>query len=68
VSDEELGDAYDRTRFIEQRHAMAQAWADYLDQLADNKIPPARRFTPTLLVRNHPDIDDGLSASPPTLQ
>jgi hypothetical protein len=42
VSDEELGETYDRTRFIEQRHAMVQAWADYLDQLADHKIPPAQ--------------------------
>jgi len=48
VSDEEMGDTYDRAQFIEQRHAMAQAWADYLDQLADHKIPPARRFTPLL--------------------
>jgi integrase len=48
VSDEELGDTYDRTRFIEQRHAMAQAWADYLDQLADHKIPLAQGFTPSL--------------------
>ncbi|MBB5215727.1 tyrosine-type recombinase/integrase [Parapusillimonas granuli] len=50
VSDEELGEAYDRTRFIEQRHEMAQAWADYLDQLADRKIPvtddSARSVTP----------------------
>lgn len=47
VSDEELGETYDRTRFIEQRHAMAQAWADYLDLLADRKVPPARRFVPS---------------------
>ncbi|MFT0532761.1 tyrosine-type recombinase/integrase [Castellaniella hirudinis] len=39
VSDEELGEAYDRTRFIEQRHEMAQAWADYLDSLAAQKAP-----------------------------
>lgn len=37
VSDEELGEAYDRTRFVAQRHEMAQAWADYLDQLAEQK-------------------------------
>lgn len=40
TSDEELGEAYDRTRFIEQRREMVQAWADYLDQLADT-LPPA---------------------------
>ncbi|MCR4142886.1 hypothetical protein [Alcaligenes faecalis] len=40
VSDEELGEAYGRTRFIEQRHEMAQAWADYLDSLAEHKAPP----------------------------
>jgi hypothetical protein len=50
VSDEELGETYDGTRFIEQRHAMAQAWADYLDQLADRKTPPAHRFTPSPVV------------------
>jgi hypothetical protein len=25
--------AYNRTKFIEQRKAMMQAWADYLDRL-----------------------------------
>ena len=34
VSDEELGDTYDRARFVEQRKTMVQAWADYLDELA----------------------------------
>lgn len=28
-----LGDAYDRTQFIEERTEMMQAWADYLDSL-----------------------------------
>lgn len=28
-----LGSAYNRTKFIEQRKAMMQAWADYLDKL-----------------------------------
>ena len=28
-----LGRAYNRTEFVEQRRAMLQAWADYLDQL-----------------------------------
>jgi integrase len=30
-----LGAAYDRAEFMEQRRAMMQAWADYLDQLRD---------------------------------
>jgi len=28
-----LGRAYNRTEFVEQRHAMMQTWADYLDTL-----------------------------------
>lgn len=28
-----LGMAYDRAEFMEQRRALMQAWADYLDQL-----------------------------------
>jgi hypothetical protein len=28
-----LGAAYNRTKFIEQRKIMMQAWADYLDEL-----------------------------------
>ncbi|AXL53633.1 hypothetical protein DSC91_007151 [Paraburkholderia caffeinilytica] len=36
-SDEELGDAYDRTQFFEQRQRMSQDWADYLDRLAVDK-------------------------------
>jgi hypothetical protein len=28
-----LGRAYNRTEFIEQRRAMMQTWADYLDKL-----------------------------------
>lgn len=39
VSDEELGDTYDRTRFIEQRRKMVQAWADFLDGLRDGPAP-----------------------------
>lgn len=36
-----LGAAYNRTRFIEQRTAMMQAWADYLDELkAGAKVVP----------------------------
>ena len=32
-----LGSAYNRTRFIEQRKTMMQQWADYLDQLKNQK-------------------------------
>lgn len=36
-----LGAAYNRTKFIEQRTAMMQAWADYLDELkAGAKVVP----------------------------
>jgi len=31
-----LGAAYNRTKFLEQRKAMMQAWADYLDELKSN--------------------------------
>ncbi len=30
-----LGEAYNRTKFLEERKAMMQAWADYLDKLRD---------------------------------
>jgi hypothetical protein len=33
-SDEALRNAYDRTKYLEQRTKMAQDWADYLDRLA----------------------------------
>jgi len=33
-----LGAAYNRTKFIEQRTAMMQAWADYLDELKAGAI------------------------------
>lgn len=36
-----LGRAYNRTRFLEQRRAMMQAWADYLDTLRAGSTPPA---------------------------
>ena len=38
-----LGAAYNRTKFIEQRTAMMQSWADYLDELkAGAKIIPLK--------------------------
>ena len=38
-----LGTAYNRTRFIEQRKEMMQAWADYLDELkAGAKVIPLK--------------------------
>lgn len=67
VSDEELGEAYDRTRFIEQRHEMAQAWADYLDQLAERETFVAQSRAPSLS-HSTPGANKGLSASSHTLQ
>ncbi len=38
-----LGSAYNRTKFLEQRKAMMQAWADYLDELkAGAKVIPLK--------------------------
>lgn len=34
-----LGRAYNRTKFIDQRRAMMQRWADYLDGLLDAECP-----------------------------
>jgi len=36
-----LGRAYNRTRFLDQRREMMQAWADYLDELREgaNVVP-----------------------------
>ena len=33
------GRAYNRTEYREQRHAMMQAWADYLDELRASPTP-----------------------------
>ena len=41
VSDEELGDSYDRATFLDQRHQMIQLWANLLDDLAAGKTVPA---------------------------
>lgn len=40
-----LGAAYDRSQFLEERKAMMQSWADYLDTLAagTNKVTPIMR-------------------------
>jgi len=38
-----LGEAYNRTRFLDERKAMMQAWADYLDRLRtgqESKVVP----------------------------
>ena len=45
-----LGAAYNRTKFIEQRVAMMQQWADYLDKLKAGAvvIPPFGLGTPSL--------------------
>ena len=41
ASKEELGAAYDRTTFLDQRRQMVQAWADYLDELEKETTPTA---------------------------
>jgi integrase len=50
VSDEELGDSYDRATFLDQRRQMIQLWANLLDDLAAGKavVPTAhlRRGVP----------------------
>jgi len=40
-----LGTAYNRTKFIKDRRAMMQAWADYLDvlRIGGNVLPLARK-------------------------
>lgn len=39
-----LGDAYNRTKFLEERRSMMQIWADYLDKLKTGaKVPPLNR-------------------------
>ncbi|MES2999740.1 MAG: tyrosine-type recombinase/integrase [Pseudomonadota bacterium] len=40
VSDEELGDSYDRATFLDQRRQMIQLWANLLDELAAGKAAP----------------------------
>jgi len=37
-----LGRAYNRTEFVDQRRAMLQAWADYLDQLRLGEVVARR--------------------------
>lgn len=38
-----LGSAYDRADYMEQRHAMMQTWANYLDKLrAGAEVIPFR--------------------------
>ena len=46
-SDEELGGAYDRATFLNQRRKMIQLWADLLDDLASDKalaMPASTEF------------------------
>lgn len=35
-----LGTAYNRTKFLDQRKVMMQAWADYLDELRGGQVIP----------------------------
>ena len=44
-----LGRAYNRTEFVEQRRAMLQAWADYLDKLRRGpEVAPLRKVKPAI--------------------
>ena len=39
-----LGTAYNRTKFLKERKAMMQLWADYLDKLkAGAEVMPLRK-------------------------
>jgi hypothetical protein len=49
VSDEELGDSYDRATFLDQRRQMIQRWANLLDDLAAGKAIPAHMSQPAPL-------------------
>lgn len=53
VSDEELGDSYDRATFLEQRRQMIQRWADLLDELAAGKAVRAHTPPPAHPERSH---------------
>lgn len=39
-----LGSAYDRTKFIDQRIPMMQGWADYLDDIAQDRTVIVGKF------------------------
>jgi integrase len=39
-SDEELGGAYDRAKFLADRFSLMQTWADYLDRLKNTRVKP----------------------------
>ena len=55
VSDEELGDSYDRATFLDQRRQMIQLWANLLDELAAGNAPTplARMRRPAPTHRSH---------------
>lgn len=52
VSDEELGDSYDRATFLEQRRQMIQLWANLLDDLVAGKAVPAYTRRPARAARS----------------
>lgn len=56
VTDEENGEAYDRTTFVSERRKMLELWADYLDKLREvgpEGVKQADPFTPiTALSQN----------------
>jgi integrase len=44
---EQLGEAYDRTQYIDDRRQMMQTWADYLDGLKAAKLETMKNVQPT---------------------
>ncbi len=38
-----LGTAYNRTKFLKERKAMMQTWADYLDKLKSENVPKKKK-------------------------
>lgn len=49
TTSEEMGTAYDRNNWAEERAPMLQAWADYLDSLLAHAVPPALALVPLKL-------------------
>jgi hypothetical protein len=43
----EVQSAYDRTGFVQERHRVMQAWADYLDVNDRDTVTPIRRSRKT---------------------
>lgn len=63
-----LGAAYDRAAFLVERKAMMQAWADYLDELRDQRdVKPPANLTDTQLASSRiglPNLTSAQSSRP----